>query len=529
MKHLMAFVLFGSFLLLSENSQAAFRGCHQWCGNEGNKAWWNVLRSHGLNENSSRSEKAPYTREADAAKESKYWECMDQTLAEGKTSDADCNGVPSNDLAPAVPVANPNRCESEYQNAVAQCDSAIASAKTSCDSSRNAALNQGSSSASTNSQSSGITDSCGNVVTVATEAKNAWTSFRDQCSGGVDSCHSQCNAVMDWANNNPSCLPLTSGGRTITREYIAASVYSPRADQCMDLQAKVDSANSTIASYGRTSDSASECKTQTDGGESTEKSGTDMASLLGQAGSVAASLLAAPTTATPQAVATFCTANPSYPGCGASAQASCSDPAYAASNKVCQCAANPNSCRVVETGSGTVNLASIDSASRLPNNQNASLDGDLPSTPGIEMGPRPQGGDAPGIDGRQGGAPVGSSTVGSGGGAPSKANVDPNESNAQAGSLGTFGGSGGSASGRFGANAAGSKSYVPGSGGRFTGTPGRPGNPDLRRFLPGGSAYIPQGSMMGGRVGIDGITGPNSNIWQKVQNRYRVLKDTLHP
>jgi hypothetical protein len=35
--------------------------------------------------------------------------------------------------------------------------------------------------------------------------------------------------------------------------------------------------------------------------------------------------------------------------------------------------------------------------------------------------------------------------------------------------------------------------------------------------------------MVGGRVGIDGITGPNSNIWQKVQNRYQVLKDTLHP
>jgi hypothetical protein len=56
------------------------------------------------------------------------------------------------------------------------------------------------------------------------------------------------------------------------------------------------------------------------------------------------------------------------------------------------------------------------------------------------------------------------------------------------------------------------------------------GSPDLRQFLPGGfndpRAYR---GMTGFQSGIDGITGPHTDIWKKIQNRYQVLQGTLQP
>jgi hypothetical protein len=56
------------------------------------------------------------------------------------------------------------------------------------------------------------------------------------------------------------------------------------------------------------------------------------------------------------------------------------------------------------------------------------------------------------------------------------------------------------------------------------------GLPDLRQFLPGGyadpRAHV---GVTGLQVGIDGITGPHTDIWKKIQNRYQVLQGTLQP
>ena len=51
--------------------------------------------------------------------------------------------------------------------------------------------------------------------------------------------------------------------------------------------------------------------------------------------------------------------------------------------------------------------------------------------------------------------------------------------------------------------------------------------PDLRQFLPGGRLDPNRG--VAGSSGPDGITGPHSNIWQKVQNRYKVVSPSLIP
>lgn len=512
MKQLIAIVLFGSFLIFSPDVSAQFRGCHQWCGNEANKKWDEVIARLG---------KPQGVPQADREKDAEFRRCMAQTLAEGNRSDEDCNN--NNRGQVPTPSGNPNRCESEYQDLAAQCNSAASAAVSSCDERSNSELADASSQASSQSSTSGVTDSCSGAQSVATTAKNAWTSYRQQCSSGMEQCLSACNALMTWANSNPSCFPLPSG---VTKSQIASSIVTPKGDQCMDLQAKISSADSAISSYAKTASGGENCNNETAGGES-KGSGIN-GDLVSQLGSVASSLLQSqPKTASNKAVTTFCAANPTYPGCGSQAIANCSDPTFAASNKVCQCAANPRSCVTVQSSGSSMDIASIDSSSRLPNSQAGGLDsGDIPDAPGIQMGEPPRGGDAEGIDGRQGGAPVGSSSVSAGGGPRGQANVNPTDDSAGQGSLGTFNGGGGSprsfANGNYG------RAQSARTGGSAGTTKGTPGTPDLRKFLPGG-VYNPRPNMVGGRVGIDGITGPNSNIWKKVQNRYQVLKDTLHP
>ncbi|KYG62426.1 hypothetical protein AZI86_16470 [Bdellovibrio bacteriovorus] len=519
MKHLTAFVLFGLFLYTPHYATAQTgQGCHNWCGKQANNAATGYAASLGKKFGDlSPTERA----EALRRKQDEWDQCKAQTI---HMTEEQCNGQTSSADVP-IPTANPNKCQTEYNDLVQKCDAQVSSSKNTCDETKNSAISNASSSASSsNTNTTGVTDSCNSAAALNSGAKNAWTSYRESCYSGMESCVNTCNEMITWANNNPSCFPMNG----MTKDQMAAQVFSPKADQCLDLQAKVDSADRNIASYGTTADGADACKTETAGGDSKSKSNTG--NLLGQLGSMAAAMLAKQSaTATPQAVVAFCTANPTYPGCGATAQASCSDPTYAATNKVCQCAANPYSCRVMDNSASdnSIGFSSVDSSSRLPS-QATNPGGDLPSTPGIAMVDPVRSGDVQGVDGRQGGAGVGSSTVGSGGGAGGlgKAHVDPNDM--PAGSAGTFGGGGGGAGGRFGSQAGGARGgYAPG-GGNTAGTKS-PGTPDLRQFLPGGSFNPRQNNMIGGRVGIDGITGPNSNIWQKVQNRYQVLKDTLHP
>lgn len=519
MKHLISFVLFGLFLSISQNVQAQTgQGCHNWCGKMGNNAATGYASSLGKTFGQLNS-----TERAEALrlKQEKWDQCKADTI---HMTEEQCNNQTAATGDVPTPTANPNRCQTEYNDLVQKCDAQVTSSKNTCDETQNSAISSASSSASaTNTSTTGVTDSCNTAASLNSSAKTAWTSYRESCYSGMESCVNACNEMITWANSNPSCFPING----MSSDQFKAQVFSPKADQCLNLQSKVDSADRNIASYGTTADGADACKTGTAGGDSKSSSNGN---LLGQLGSVAASMLAKQSaTATPQAVVAFCTANPSYPGCGASAQQSCSDPTYAATNKVCQCAANPYSCRVVDNSvSGSIGYSSVDSSSRLPS-QAANVGGDIPSTPNIAMVDPVRSGDVQGIDGRQGGAGVGSSTVGSGGGSGGlgRANVDPSDVPG-GGSMGTFGGGGGGG-GRFGSQASGGSRGGYGSNGQnAAGSNGKAGNPDLRQFLPGGS-YNPRQNMVGGRVGIDGITGPNSNIWQKVQNRYQVLKDTLHP
>lgn len=150
--------------------------------------------------------------------------------------------------------------------------------------------------------------------------------------------------------------------------------------------------------------------------------------------------------------------------------------------------------------------------------------GDMPNLPSMVQGKMDtSAGQA--VDGQQGGGSplsgggggAGGSGHGGGGGAPD----DP------AVTAGFYGGGVGNGMPGGVPNEGASGSGVPGKrGGANTSAAGN-GRTDLRQFLPGGK-FDPQRGLAGA-AGPDGITGPHSNIWEKVQNRYKVLSPTLMP
>lgn len=94
-------------------------------------------------------------------------------------------------------------------------------------------------------------------------------------------------------------------------------------------------------------------------------------------------------------------------------------------------------------------------------------------------------------------------------------------------------------SGKYGSTM-GAGSFGAGGGSGAGGAGGYPGymngrpqlgangqNVDLRKFLPGG--HVDPRRALAGATGPDGITGPYSNIWHKINNRYFSIRPTLRP
>ncbi|KYG67151.1 hypothetical protein AZI86_09065 [Bdellovibrio bacteriovorus] len=393
-------------------------------------------------------------------------------------------------------------CRSQYQSARQSCESAISSAGGTCDSGSDAELNAAAAAAGKSQNTTSMVQlACSEAGGVSNSAKNALTGFRKRCSSAAESCSSACAELSSFLQNNPSCYSAIG-----LNQSSAQSLAQSKNASCESYQGKVSEADRAISNYGNTSAGAAACQMATLGGQS-----------AGSAGAASVGILP------------FCQANPSYPGCSSAASLNCNDPSQS-NNKICVCSRNPNDALCV----GSLNAehvssfagGSVDSSSRISNAANPNT-GDLPDVPGLQHAPLPSGGDVQGIDGRQGGAGVGSSTVGSGGGLP-KANPEPLDEEFLSGVGSAGGGRGGMlAYARMPSSSGNDGSSV----GKKDSTDSKNQMPDLRRFLPGGFAD-PRGNngMTGSvRIGVDGITGPHSNIWQKIQNRYQIIQGTLEP
>lgn len=420
----------------------------------------------------------------------------------GNTADGKKDGGKSGDTADQNAAEQAAAlCRSQYQSARQSCESAITSTGGTCDSGSDAELNAAAAAAGKSQNTDSMVQlSCSEAGGISKSAKGALTGFRQRCSSAVEGCRSSCGELSTFLQNNPSCysaIGLTSSA--------AQSLAQSKNSTCESFQTKVSEADRAIANYGNTSAGAAACQLATLGGQS------------------------AATTSPASTV--FCQANPSYPGCSSTVSLNCSDPSQA-SNKICVCSKNPGDalCGGTSGGQNASSFASgtNDSSSRISGQSVNANSGDIPTLPGLQHAALPSGGDAQGIDGRQGGAGVGSSTVGPVGG-PTKDQPEMSEEDTLAGG---GGGVGGGRGGMLALARMPSSAAVPGAAGESKdGGASNKETPDLRRFLPGGHADPRGQSGITGsvRIGIDGITGPHSNIWRKIQNRYQIIQGTLEP
>ncbi|WP_155722524.1 hypothetical protein [Bdellovibrio bacteriovorus] len=397
---------------------------------------------------------------------------------------------------------NAPTCNQQFQQLMQACTSQIEDTSYTCDEKNDSGMAEVTNTASQlallmgQQTSASIQAACSKMASLSQAANAAVAAYRLTCSNSIGSCKSACGAAKTYAQQQATCL--SAGNAALAVQL--ASQADTELKRCDSFENKVNEANQAISNFGTTSANASQCAALTSGEEKP----------------------------TPE----FCAANPTYPSCVAQQAVDCTNPTIATTNKVCICQKNPMDPACVsaqKAGDGGSVASMIDSSSRVGAKAGEdSFGGDLGSTPPIEHGQLPSGGAGQAIDGSQGG---GGGSLGGGSGSGG-------------GSYGSAGG-GGAASedganvnGGFYGGGGGGRSYAGGGGsgeGGPGGIPGAPGSgvpgangPDLRKFLPGGQ-FDPRLRGVAGTAGPDGITGPHSNIWMKIQNRYKVMVPSLLP
>lgn len=240
----------------------------------------------------------------------------------------------------------------------------------------------------------------------------------------------------------------------------------------------------------------------------------------------------------------YCKANPGNILCANAKNVNCSDPAVASSNTVCICNTNPRDPRCSQAGiaAAGVNTVSPNGGSSSSSSASSKLAGGGPNfnLGGTDGGDIFGAGAGPsGPNGGPGGGPAGrgaNRNINGGGDAAHTAGAKGQGAGGSAGNAfntkvngGYYGGGGGGGFSSGGSSAGGvgsggyNKGYVIGGPGKLNGQ--QLGKIDLRQFLPGGRMDPSRG--LAGIAGPDGITGPNSDIWQKVNNRYQAVSASL--
>lgn len=388
-------------------------------------------------------------------------------------------------------------CVDELNALVQACQQEVTATSHSCDEKRDSGMSQVGDTASQLSLMFGsqtaasIQAACSKMAGLTSAANAAVAAYRLTCSSAINSCKSACGAASDYASNNAGCIN-SLGGSALTSQLTTSAQSS--MDRCESFDSKVEQANQAIANFAGTMQNASQCALLTSGDP---------------------------------VLPEICKTNPSLPGCTPTGPVDCTNPAMAGS-KVCICSKNPMdpSCLNQNSASTPVVGGSMDSSSRLNAKSGGSdILGDLPDLPPIAHGKVGGGGAGEAIDGKQGGG-AGISSLGGGGGGVGGggggAAAPEDGVQVTAGFYGAGGGSMGGSGGSYGGGAAGARG-IAGNGSSAK----APGQPDLTKFLPGGQFDPKRG--VSGMAGSDGITGPHSNIWQKIQNRYRVMAPTLLP
>lgn len=377
----------------------------------------------------------------------------------------------------------------EYQSLAQECSNKYTSTESTCDPEKDNGMNSAAGMASQVSlafgqqTASSIQAACSGMGKVSAAANAALAGFRMTCSNSINSCQSSCSKVVDYLNAHPACA---SQGADI-------SAAKAQVASCTQFNARINEANQAMMNVGQTLNNAAQCEAYSSAYDIPE----------------------------------ICKTNPNLPTCKNIASTNCNDPSMA-SNKVCICVKNPGDPACSSAVTQSTDMASsgpaTDPASRMKN-QTAASSGDDPGLPSITPGKYKDTGAGGAVDGRQGGSANIASGGGGSGGSDSRGGGGGDSESTHGVLAGFYGGGGGSGMSGSGGYGGGGSGY--GSAGRYGPTTDKSGVPNLRQFLPGGKFDRQRG--IAGASGPDGITGPHSNIWQKVNNRYRTMAPTLLP
>ncbi|MDG0817020.1 hypothetical protein [Bdellovibrio svalbardensis] len=398
-------------------------------------------------------------------------------------------------------LVNSTTCVRQMNALIAECRNENASATNSCDEKQDTGImgtmRQAASILGTATAAS-IQASCSKMAALSQAANAAVAAYQANCASSISSCQSACSkAVEHWKSHNkciedaafgPPPPPPSSAGYDEARDLLKI---------CQDLNPKADEAAKAMQNYALTAANAQNC--------ADESSGVSTAALE------------------------ICKANPNLEGCTQKGPVDCTKPEMA-SNKVCICSKNPNdaSCMGVKSAAGTNIPGAAEFASRVKPEDSGVNGEDNYGLPTIEQGKINGSFAEASVEGKQGaGANLSQNGFGSGvGGVEAGKAEGKTDKNSQEVNSGFYGGGGGG----YGSSSVSSGDARSGFGGMLdkVGDAFKKSATDLRQFLPGGT-LDPKARGIAGASGPDGITGPHTNIWQKIQNRYQVVSPTLIP
>ncbi len=421
------------------------------------------------------------------------------------------------------------QCVKQMRETVAICNTKAAESEGYCnpDSSPNiaAAVQYGGQGAMiANAFDMGTSGGCGEIAKYSAGLSAGLVVFKKICQQEAASCLKPCEDVIALDNSTDSCRSPPGGPQT------AAEIPNDLVrDELDEVRKMVDAANK----------GQEKCAKQAENGTNVE----------GQVGQALTTLKQQTTTCKMKTAgvqtADFCAQNPTDQACRGSSGRNCGDAAMA-NDPVCKCIANPSSCNGVNSlnnsfgtvgsirgGAGAADLnkgaagAGAGNLSGLGAMDSAGL-GEI----GGPVGPK---GESRKLGGNKGGsAPSSGGGGGQGGGAPTAAAggaaVGDNENLYRGGRGGGAAGGSGRGAGSGSAYAGGYRSAPAGalgSGSIYNGRMrGAKGGPNLNDFLPGGR-NDPNARGVAGITGPDGITGPHTNLFMKVKNRYQAIRSSL--
>lgn len=394
-------------------------------------------------------------------------------------------------------------CMNDLQRLVEVCRTQNESATNSCDESSDTGIMNTVRQASSllgSATAASVQAACSSMAKYSAAANAALSAYDTNCSSAISGCTKACQQAVNYWESHNYC-----------RETGAMGPPSPWPSDSIYLQAK---------------DKLSTCRGLTSKSQDAQKAAQNYMATLANASNCAK---ASSGVSDPQ-VQALCQANPNLEGCTASGPVDCTKPELASTNKVCICAKNPNDPQCMNLNSannGTTMLSSTTMPTTSGRDANLDFGGDLNGLPPVQQG-TPGSGSADSVDGKQGAsANLSGDNLNSSGAANAAKNGESagKDKKGLEVTSGFYSGSGGGGFG--GGNGSGSEGGMRGMMDRAVSALKNKG-PDLRQFLPGGNKD-PHARGIAGSSGPDGITGPNSNIWHKIQNRYQVVAPTLIP